>query len=448
MATQLPTTLEDWLAYQAQVHPRAIELGLVRLRAVLERLGFRRPAVPVITVAGTNGKGSVVATSSAILTAAGYRVGVFSSPHLRDYRERIRLGERLVDEAELLWAFERIERARGDIGLTFFEYNTLAALLIFEAARLDAWVLEIGMGGRLDAVNAIDADVAVVVSIGFDHQQYLGDTLEAIGREKAGIFRAGRPAVLGGRTLPDSVLAAALEVGAHPKRIGVDYEVERGAGGWRFRGRHWDLAGLPPSGLRGDTQFDNAATALAALEELGSRLAPSADAVARGLRAVRLPGRFQVIEDPAAGRPVWILDVAHNPDAARVLAHNLAALPARGRTLAICGVLADKDAAAVVAELAASVDRWWFVSTEGERGQSGAALAARAGRAVGDGAATAESIAAACEAARREAADGDRIVVFGSFHVVGPALEWLEQEGVLPTIAASAYTAAPRGMEA
>ncbi len=447
MATQFPSTLDEWLAYQAKVHPRPIELGLVRLRSVLERLAFRRPAVPVVTVAGTNGKGSVVATSAAILAAAGYRVGVFSSPHLRDYRERIRLGERLVEAAELLWAFERIERARGEIGLTFFEYNTLAALLIFEAAKLDAWVLEIGMGGRLDAVNVVDPDAAVVVSIGFDHQEYLGNTLEAIGREKAGIFRAGRPAVLGGRALPAPVLAAANEVGARPKRIGVDYEVVRTAGGWRYRGSRWDLAGLPPSGLLGDTQFDNAAAALAALEEIAPPLVISAEAIARGLRSVRLPGRFQVIEEPGVDRPMWILDVAHNPDAARVLARNLAALPARGRTLAICGVLADKDAAAVVAELTGAVDRWWFVSTEGDRGQSGAALAARAGRALGGSVSTAESIAAACDEARRAAAAGDRIVVFGSFHVVGPALEWLEREGVLPTAASNAYTSAPRGME-
>ncbi len=187
-----------------------IELGLDRLRAVLERLRFRRPAVPVLTIAGTNGKGSVVATCAAILTAAGYRTGTFTSPHLRDYRERIRLGDTLVDEASLLWAFERIERARGDIGLTFFEYNTLAAFLIFEAAKLDAWVLEIGLGGRLDAVNVVDPDVAVVVSIGFDHREFLGDTLDAIGREKAGIFRRGRAAVLGGRALPPVIFETAL----------------------------------------------------------------------------------------------------------------------------------------------------------------------------------------------------------------------------------------------
>jgi dihydrofolate synthase / folylpolyglutamate synthase len=192
-------SLEQWLAYQGQVHPQSIVLGLDRIRHVLERLGWRQPSVPVITVGGTNGKGSVSAYCAAILAAAGHRVGVFTSPHLRDYRERIRIHDRLAGAEELINAFERIEAARAEIALTFFEFNTIAALLLFEAAKLDAWVLEIGMGGRLDAVNVVEPDVAVVVSIGLDHQEYLGDSLEAIAREKAGIFRAGKPAVIGGR---------------------------------------------------------------------------------------------------------------------------------------------------------------------------------------------------------------------------------------------------------
>jgi len=195
-------SLDEWLAYQTRVHPQAIDLGLERLRLVLERLRWRQPQVPVITVAGTNGKGSVSAYCAAILSAAGHRVGTFTSPHLRDYRERIRIHDAQVSAEDLVRAFERIEDARGELPLTFFEFNTLAALLVFEAARLDAWVLEIGMGGRLDAVNVVEPDVAVVVSIGLDHQDYLGTTLEAIAREKAGIFRPGRPAVLGSRDLP------------------------------------------------------------------------------------------------------------------------------------------------------------------------------------------------------------------------------------------------------
>ena len=204
-------SLEQWLAYQAQVHPQAIDLGLERLRVVLERLQWRQPSVPVITIAGTNGKGSVSAYCAAILAAGGFRVGTFTSPHLRDYRERIRVHDRLARREELTEVFERIEIARGSVALTFFEFNALAALLIFEAAALDAWVLEIGMGGRLDAVNVVDADVAVVTSIGLDHQEYLGDTLEAIAREKAGIFRAGKTAVIGGRE--PSLVLEEVEIG-------------------------------------------------------------------------------------------------------------------------------------------------------------------------------------------------------------------------------------------
>jgi len=446
LASKIPSTLDEWLAYQGRVYPRAIELGLGRLAAVLERLRFRRPPVPVVSVAGTNGKGSVVATCAAILSAAGHRVGAFSSPHLRDYRERIRLGERLVETEQLLWAFERIERARGEIGLTFFEYNTLAAFLIFEAAALDVWVLEIGMGGRLDAVNAIDPDAAVVVSIGFDHQEFLGSTLAEIGREKAGIFRAGRAAVLGSRSLPPVIAETALQIGARIKRIGGEFDYRREGAAWHYRGPHWDLPGLPPSALRGETQYDNAATAIAALEEIAPPLAVPPAAVAAGLLAVRLAGRFQVLfaDDPM--RPAWILDVAHNQDAARILARNLRALPARGRTLAVCGVLADKDAAALVAELAGDIDAWWFASTDGERGQSGAALAARVAPFLAAPAIAAGAVPAACEAALAAASRGDRIVVFGSFHIVGPALDWLQSKGLLPGETASAYTAAPRSI--
>src|SRR6202030_110647 len=243
-------SLEQWLAYQTQVHPQSIDLGLDRLQLVLERLGWRQPRIPVITVAGTNGKGSVSGYCAAIMAAAGYRVGTFTSPHLRDYRERIRIHDRLVDADELVSAFERIERARGDVGLTFFEFNALAALLLFEAAQLDAWVLEIGMGGRLDAVNVVDPDIAVVVSIGFDHQEYLGTTLEAIAREKAGIFRQGRPAVLGSREMPAVVEEMARASGARLKRIGIEYtytlpgaipgqEATPGRGGGTGQGVSW-----------------------------------------------------------------------------------------------------------------------------------------------------------------------------------------------------------------
>jgi dihydrofolate synthase / folylpolyglutamate synthase len=419
------------------VHPQAIDLGLERLRLVLDRLGWRQPGIPVITVAGTNGKGSVSAFCAAIMAAAGYRTGTFTSPHLRDYRERIRVHDRLVGAAELVSAFERIEAARGEIGLTFFEFNTLAALLVFEAARLDAWVLEIGMGGRLDAVNVVDPDVAVVVSIGLDHQEYLGATLEAIGREKAGIFRRGRPAVFGSRDMPDVVEALARELGAPLKRPGIEYGFDIVADGtWEYRGSRWNLPRLPAPALAGGAQYANAATAVAALEELVARFTIPAAAVAQGLTQVRLPARFQVIVPAAPGAPTWILDVAHNPAAARVLASNLRRDASAGRTLAVCGILADKDAAGVAVELRDCVAAWWCVPTDGERGRSAAALAAAVALEVAVPVEAAASVAAGCAAALANANRQDRIVIFGSFHVVGPAMDWLEANAVLSPAAA------------
>jgi dihydrofolate synthase/folylpolyglutamate synthase len=430
------------------LHPKTIDLGLARLRVVLERLAWRQPSVPVVTVAGTNGKGSVTAYCAQVLAAAGHRVGMFTSPHLRDYRERIRVHDRLVTTDELLWAFERIETARVGVGsdavsLTFFEYNALAALLIFDAARLDAWVLEVGLGGRLDAVNVVDATVAVVVSIGLDHQEFLGETRDAIAREKAGIFRKGRVAVLGSRGLPPVLVDSAVALGATPKRLGSEFEYTREASGWSYRGRRWDLTGLPSPALLGDTQFANAAAALAALEELDAQLPVSAAAVAQGLTSVRLVGRFQVIAT-GGGKPSWILDVAHNADAARVLAQNLRALPSGGRTLAVCGILADKDAAAIAAEVGECFDAWWLASIEGVRGTSGAVLKDRIADHVSGPLKLAADIAAACAAACAAARPADRIVVFGSFHTVGPALDWLESQGLLPRAPLREYTGAPR----
>jgi dihydrofolate synthase / folylpolyglutamate synthase len=425
------------------VHPQSIDLGLDRLRQVLRRLGWRPPQVPVISVAGTNGKGSVSGYCAAIMAAAGYRVGTFTSPHLRDYRERIRIHDGQVGAEALVSAFERIEDARGEVGLTFFEFNTLAALLIFEAARLDAWVLEIGMGGRLDAVNVVDPDVAVVVSIGFDHQEYLGATLEAIAREKAGIFRQGRPAVLGSRDMPGVVEEIARAIGAPLKRPDAEYTFSQEGAAWTFRGSRWNLPRLPAPALIGETQYANAATAIAALEEIDGRLSIPAGAVAQGLTEVRLVARFQVIKPALPTAPTWILDVAHNPAAARVLARNLRGLPSAGRTLAVCGILADKDALGVVAELRDCIDAWWCVPTDGERGRSGASLAQTIGGAVAAPVAAAQSTSAGCAAALACASPADRIVVFGSFHTVGPALDWLEARDLLPPSTLPEYTAAP-----
>jgi dihydrofolate synthase/folylpolyglutamate synthase len=432
-------SLEQWLAYQTQVHPQAIDLSLERLRVVLDRLQWQQPRVPVITIAGTNGKGSVSAYCTAILRAAGFKVGTFTSPHLRDYRERIQLHDRWVHAAELTEAFEKIEAARGSVGLTFFEFNALAALLIFDAAALDAWVLEIGMGGRLDAVNVVDGDVAVVTSIGLDHQEYLGETLEAIAREKAGIFRSGKTAVIGGRE-PSLVLEeVARGMNSPLKRLAIEYNYILDGAGWRYRGTRWDLPHLPAPALLGAIQFTNAATAIAALEEIAPRLSVSADAVARGLAEVRLPGRFQLIA-PAEGAPRWVLDVAHNPDAARALARNLNANPVPGKTLAVCGILMDKDAAGIAAIMDGCIDAWWCASIDGARGRSGEALA----KVIRDETAVpvraADSVAGACQEALNAAGPQDRIAVFGSFHTVGPALDWLESQGLLPPTARPEYT--------
>ena len=285
------------------------------------------------------------------------------------------------------------------------------------------------MGGRLDAVNVVDADVAVVVSIGFDHMEFLGDTLEAIGAEKAGIFRPGKAAVLGSRAMPRVVEARAVALGAKLKRLGAEFDYSRNGAEWSYRGPQWDLRKLPPPALRGDTQYDNAATAIAALEALQPAWPVPDEAVRVGLRSVRLVGRFQVYPGDGAARPTWILDVAHNPDAARVLADNLRALPSGGRTLAVCGILADKDAAGIVAELRSVIDEWIFVSMHGERGIAAESLAARVAARLNGPMSVQQSIAAACEAAFAAAGPRDRIVVFGSFHTVGPALDWLESKG-------------------
>jgi dihydrofolate synthase/folylpolyglutamate synthase len=437
-------SLDQWLAYQTQVHPQAIDLSLDRLRVVLERLQWRQPRIPVISVAGTNGKGSVSAFCTAIMRAAGYRVGTFTSPHLRDYRERIQIHDVFAGAAELVVAFEKIEAARGDVALTFFEFNTLAALLLFESAQLDAWVLEIGMGGRLDAVNLVDPDVAVVVSIGLDHQEYLGNTIEAIAREKAGIFRKGVTAVIGGREPSPVLESVARTVGAPLKRLAIEYNYILQGAGWRYRGTRWDLPLLPAPALLGDVQYANAATALAALEEIAPRLRIDAAAVVQGLKQVRLVARFQLIKAPSSS--AWILDVAHNPDAARVLARNLSASKIPGKTYAVCGILADKDAAAIAAILSDSIDAWWCASIDGTRGRSGEALAQEVRGRVEATVHAADSVSAACAAAAAAANFDDRIVVFGSFHTVGPALDWLEAAGLLPPTALPEYTSPLRAV--
>lgn len=412
-------SLADWLEQQQQSHPSAIDLTLDRVREVARRLDLLTPAYRVITVGGTNGKGSTVACLDALLRAADQSAGRFTSPHLTRYNERICVNGREASDAELIESFERIEAARGEITLTFFEYSTLAALELFRRARVDTAVLEVGLGGRLDATNIIDSDVAIICSIGLDHIDWLGGTLEQIGREKAGIFRPARPAVLGSADLPESVQQVIEEVGAFPVVYGRDFRAPRHTNGWDFECNALRLRNLPLPALAGPHQIDNAATALAALAvgDFGIEL-EHAD-VGQALRSVRLAGRFQIVP----GEVEWVLDVAHNVPAARVLAENLRALPAR-RTLAVCGILGDKDVSGILATLSACVDAWIPVTLSGPRTVSAQALAERLPPAASI-VAQAADVASGCRAALAAAAPGDRIVVFGSFLTVGPALEFL-----------------------
>ncbi len=414
-------TLAEWLELQERVHVRSIDLGLDRIGVVARRLGLLPQAqCPVITVGGTNGKGSVVEHADALLRAAGASTGLFTSPHLVRYNERIRVNGAEVTDDELIFAFERIEQARGDTTLTFFEFNALAAFLVFKDRKVDVMTLEVGLGGRLDAANYLDADVAVLCSVGLDHRDWLGDTLEAIGREKAGIFRAGKAAVLGSPDMPASVFETIAAVGAVARVAERDFTWTVTGERWSYRGPALTLAHLPPSALAGDIQYRNAATAIAAVEALGVKTL-DAGIASEALRGVSLAGRFQIVP----GEVEWILDVAHNEPASRVFASHLQARPCKGRTIAVCGILGDKDAAAIARNLEAVVDRWILCALPGARGVSASELAGRMALSRGE-VVLAESVEAGCALARRDARPGDRVVAFGSFLVVGSVLQWLQ----------------------
>lgn len=413
-------TLAEWLDVQQTVHARGIDLELSRVTAVARKLGVDRLQCPVITVGGTNGKGSVVAFLEAIFRSTGLAPGVFTSPHLVRYSERIRVAGAEASEDELVDAFERIEAARDEITLTYFEYNTLAALLVFAAREVEVAVLEVGLGGRLDATNIVDADVAVVCSIGLDHRDWLGETLEEIGREKAGIFRLGRPAVLGSPEMPASVFESIEQRGARPVIAGRDFTWEIGAGEWTYRGVQLVLEGLPPPSLPGSVQYRNAATAITAAALLGPQSKLDFRNIREALRGVTLAGRFQIVP----GSVEWILDVAHNEPAAKVLAQHLAERPCEGRTIAVASVLADKDAAAIVKALQPAIDHWMLCTLTEPRGLSAQELAKRAALPHAEFT-LAGSIADGCEKARALAKPGDRVVACGSFLVVSAALQWL-----------------------
>jgi dihydrofolate synthase/folylpolyglutamate synthase len=418
--------LQEWLAHCERLHPKTIDMTLDRVRTVRARLGLAFQA-PVISVAGTNGKGSTCAMLECIALAAGYRVGLYIKPHLVHFEERCRIDGAMVPAADLLPHFEAVEHARGDIALTYFEFTTLVILRMLASVTLDLVILEVGLGGRLDAVNAIDADCSVITSIDIDHVEYLGPDRESIGREKAHIARAGRPLVVCDPVPPRSVIEVAESVGADLWLLGRDfnYEGDRQQWSWSGRGRRWNALGHPA--LRGANQLLNASGALAALETLRARLPISAQAVRQGLAAVELPGRFQIVP----GQPALVLDVAHNPHSVAALALNLDQMGFFPRTFAVFGAMHDKDLAAIVARMAPHVDDWLVTDLPVGRAAKASELAdvvrmaaaARPAPAMTPRISEHVSPAAALSAAVSAAGPADRIVVFGSFYTVGGVLK-------------------------
>jgi dihydrofolate synthase/folylpolyglutamate synthase len=412
--------LGQWLDFISAQHAAKIALGLDRVREVMGRMRLAPPAL-AITVGGTNGKGSTCAYLESILRTAGYRTGLYTSPHLLRYNERVRIGGAEAGDAELADDFARVESARQATPLTYFEFGTLAALAAFERARVEVAVLEVGLGGRLDAVNAVDPDCAIVSSVDLDHQAWLGDDREAIGREKAHIFRPGRPALFGDTDPPASLVAHAGAIGAPLQVLGRDFRaVPREGRQWDFEGRRGARRSLPLPALRGRWQLANAATALAALDELAPRLPVSLGEVKRGLTGVRLAGRLQVLP----GRPAVVLDVAHNPHAARALATGLGEMGFCENTIAVFAMLADKDIGGVIDAVAPRVDRWHVATVPGERAASAAHVAGLlAARGLAGRTRAFATVGLAYEAALREAGPNDRILVFGSFLTVAEVLE-------------------------
>ena len=406
-------SLGEWLAFIEQQHPQPIALGLERVQQVLSRMQLQLPS-PVITVGGTNGKGSTCAMLESILGASGRRAGLYTSPHLLRYSERVRIAGAEASEDALCLGFQAVEQARDGVPLTYFEFGTLAALHVFSRADLEALILEVGLGGRLDAVNIVDADCAVLTSVGIDHVDYLGPDRESIGREKAGIFRPYRPAVIAEPDPPRSVLGAV----GNKLLLGKDFGFQRQENQWTYWGPRGKRPGLAHPALRGAIQLRNAAAVLCAFDAL--ELPVAMQEVRRGIAEVTLPGRFQVLP----GRPQVILDVAHNVEAARNLAENLAASGFAPETIAVCGMLRDKDISGVLRALAPRITRWHFASLPGPRAASAADLAEHL-----QAAAPVErhdSVTSALAAAQERAGEDDKILVFGSFLTVGEAMAWLQ----------------------
>ncbi len=412
----------DWLRWQESLHPESMELGLARCGQVAARLDLTPPAGRVFTVAGTNGKGSTVSFLEAILRGAGCKTGTYTSPHLVRYTERLRIDGQEVSEQQLIAAFEDVERARRDIPLTYFEYGTLAALRLFSRAHLDTWILEVGLGGRLDAVNIIDADVALITTVDLDHQAWLGNDLESIAAEKAGIMRTGRPALYGDAPVPVAIRDQAAQLGAPLLVSGEDFAVTQLDQSWAWRGRSLDFANLPLPPIGDAVQLRNASLALAAVEAADKQLL-SLPGVTQALRALPPPGRFQRV----AGSPEWVLDVAHNPQAASLLASRCSRLQSAAEISLVFGMLADKSLDGVVdALMGIAPARWIYCEPQDPRAlPAAAAVDYLRAQNVGEVHIVDEPVSGALALARRLTKPHGRVVVTGSFGVVGPAMEWL-----------------------
>jgi dihydrofolate synthase / folylpolyglutamate synthase len=423
-ASPVPSsTLNDWLAWLETLSPREIDLGLERVLEVLERLELGKPAT-VIHVAGTNGKGSCAAMLEALLRGAGARTGCYTSPHLLRYNERIRIDGIPVGDAEIISALEAVESVRGGLPLTYFEFGTLAALVVFERNRANTLVLEIGMGGRLDAVNAVEPDVGIITNVDRDHCEWLGNDVETIAGEKAGIMRKGKPVVFGSEVIPAAITASAARIGADLRTLGRDFWYTQDpahAEQWNWRGREIALDGIAVPSLAGRFQLQNASAVLASLEALDYDDVLAPDRVSAALQALSLPGRFQWLERKRR----WLLDVAHNPHAAAGLADSLAALQPSPAVTAIIGVLADKELPGIILPLVPHVARWIAVTARNPRALPARELAQSVAHLANKPCLIADDLSQAMISAEKHSADGEIILVTGSFYTVGPALEAL-----------------------
>lgn len=419
---QLPTNLAAWLDYIEALHPKSIAMGLDRVNVVKQRLNLN-PQFPIVIVAGTNGKGSTCAMLEHIYLAAGYSVGSYSSPHLLRYNERVRLNSQEVSDEDLVKAFVAVEQARQDTELTYFEYGTLAAVWHLMQKQVDVAILEVGLGGRLDAVNVFEPDSTIVTSIDLDHMEFLGDTRECIGAEKAGVFRANIPAICGDENPPNSLIEYANRIGAPLKLIGRDFKVEADKESWTYRADQFSIEHMPMPALIGDFQLNNAACVLTTIQSLQHLLPVQVDAIETGLKTVKLAGRFQ----SWSNNPDIILDVAHNPHAAKSLAINLKQSRHQGKTIAVFAMLADKDITGVIQALSSEIDAWYVATIDNIRGAAASSLS----KMILDTLPSAEvkifnQVVDAFHQACIDANENDRIITLGSFFTVAEVMQDLQ----------------------